>query len=83
MRFRRRFGDRVQGMRGWEDVDPFLEKYGIKYLYQIKVNNDGRVSKVQGVHTMVHAVFEAYDPYGDGARRPHKCTFACVGELYV
>ena len=65
-RFAERFGhDHVIALDDWSEVDGFLATQRITHLYQIKCNNDGRLSKLPSVRNMIHAVFEAGDPYGE------------------
>ena len=65
-RFAERFGDRLMGLEaGWAGVDAVLEAHGIGVVYAIKCNNDRLVSKLRGVRTCIHCVFDAGDPYGD------------------
>ena len=74
-RFAARFGARIVGLCGFSEVDRFLAAHPeIAHLYQIKCDNDGRVSKRPGVRTYIHTVFDACDPYGDVYARISPCV---------
>jgi hypothetical protein len=74
-KFRRRFGDRLLGLHGWSQVDPFLKQNSIQHLYQICCNNDReKCSRLPHVRNYIHAVFEAGDPYGDVYAKISPCV---------
>lgn len=73
-KFAQRFGDRVVALDGWQGADPFLSTRSISVVYAIKCNNDDRVSRLPGVRTCIHCVFDAGAPYGDVYAKISPCV---------
>lgn len=62
-RFERRFGIRLVALeRGFDDVDGVLQRHGIRLLHCLRAEGlSSHVSRVPGVRTLVHAVFDGSD----------------------
>ncbi len=74
-KFRARFGERLVGLGGWDEVDPFLASERITHLYLIKIVTERhKVARAPGVRTLVHAVFHAHAPHGDAYARISPCV---------
>ena len=54
----------VYGYNDWSEVDSMIKEHNIDVLYTIKSGNkDGKISNK--CKTVVHAVFQDYEPHGD------------------
>ena len=74
-KFRGRFGERVVGLAGgWRELDGYLAAQAITVVYAIKCNNDHQCSKIRGVRTCIHCVFDATDPHGDVYAKISPCV---------
>ena len=74
--FSERFGERLVALeRGWDDVDALLTLHSIRLLHCLRVDEPAsHVSRVPGVRTLVHFVFDASSPHGDAFARISPCV---------